>query len=511
MSDIFISYSSKDRSWVQPFAKLLELRGWSVWWDRQIPTGESFDSIIEQELKRARCVIVIWSRESVSSDWVKTEAATAKKRKVLLPVLIDDANLPLEFSRLQTQSLSEWHENSSDAGFDQLVKDIARLLGAAQPTEVVTDKPSWKRLHSMWLVALPTALMVAAVIILMMVRIPTRFQVELTTTSIEFVIGSSTADLTSLSLLESMSLRSLSIDNYSAVSLEPEIIEVADPEKYNEESDAFPATAWTTLPVTNRIINMVGEDPALLPRIAVQRLVSKATLDSISFTKGSRVALETRLRPGEVTVKLQGQNHRLKLSTAGQFELLSLHTKLSGVHGHIPADRQELTYRVRLRNTNSAIEIVGQPDSLNLSMTLVEEPVSFFSGHTIPISAVDLTRFDNFGNRVNALVGETKITYPDFPKMDPISIPSHDTIALDGLNRFHALEISLDPKGKGIKAKFDGVATLVTKTGDFPMDRRLVAFDALWHNPQLAILCTIILWALPTTVGVFRFLKDFKR
>ena len=47
MSDIFISYSSKDRPWVERFAKVLESYGWSVWWDRNIPTGGSFNAVIQ--------------------------------------------------------------------------------------------------------------------------------------------------------------------------------------------------------------------------------------------------------------------------------------------------------------------------------------------------------------------------------------------------------------------------------------------------------------------------------
>lgn len=467
--------------------------------------------MLRQELSTAKCAIVVWSEQSVESEWVQAEAAEAKQQEKYLPVKISECKIPLAFTQRTFQSLVDWEAGAIHPGFSQLLEDIERLVQRPPRDTTVGLTPAWKRMHPIWFATLPTAIMVAVAIILMMVHIPTRVQVELTTTSMEFVIGSGTADLTSLSLLEAMSLRSLSIDKYSAVSLEPEIIEVADPRKYNEESDAFPATAWTALSVENRMINMVGEDPALLPRIAVQRLESKATLDSISLTRGSRVTLETRLRPEEITVKLQGQNHRLRFSTAGQFELLSLHTKVSGIYGPIPADHQELTYRVRLRNTNSAIDIVGQSDSLNLSMTLLKEPISFFLGHTIPLSAVDLTRFDNQGNRVNALVGETKITYPDFPKIDPVSIASHDSITFDELNRFHALEISLDPTGKGMKAKFDGIAKVVTKTGDFPIDRRLVAFDALWRNPQLGLLFTIVVWGLPTTVGAYRLWKEFKR
>ncbi|HZN45149.1 MAG TPA: toll/interleukin-1 receptor domain-containing protein, partial [Nitrospiraceae bacterium] len=57
------------------FADALESRGWSVWWDREIPIGENFDRVIEQELNAARCAVVLWSKESVRSRWVRAEAS----------------------------------------------------------------------------------------------------------------------------------------------------------------------------------------------------------------------------------------------------------------------------------------------------------------------------------------------------------------------------------------------------------------------------------------------------
>jgi len=43
MADIFISYASEDRQRAGALAETLGARGWSVWWDREIPLGQSFD------------------------------------------------------------------------------------------------------------------------------------------------------------------------------------------------------------------------------------------------------------------------------------------------------------------------------------------------------------------------------------------------------------------------------------------------------------------------------------
>lgn len=80
MSDIFLSYSRADAKMAQQIAGVLEQCEWSVWWDRQIPAGQTFDEVIEQQLRDTKCVVVIWSRNSVGSNWVKTEADEGLKR-----------------------------------------------------------------------------------------------------------------------------------------------------------------------------------------------------------------------------------------------------------------------------------------------------------------------------------------------------------------------------------------------------------------------------------------------
>jgi hypothetical protein len=125
MADVFISYASQDRESARNLARALEARGWSVWWDRKIVAGETFDQVIEHELESANCVIVLWSKASVTSEWVKNEAAAAAQRGVLVPALIDNVTLPLEFRRKHTANLIHWDGAASDEAFQSLCAGVA--------------------------------------------------------------------------------------------------------------------------------------------------------------------------------------------------------------------------------------------------------------------------------------------------------------------------------------------------------------------------------------------------
>ena len=129
MSDIFISYAKEDRDWVISLADVLRQQGWTVWWDRSIPFGQSFQEVIESELSEAKCAIVVWSRHSVDSGWVSAEADEARNRNILVPVLIDDASPPLVFRQLQTANLKGWTGDTTAPVLKKLITDLTVLLG----------------------------------------------------------------------------------------------------------------------------------------------------------------------------------------------------------------------------------------------------------------------------------------------------------------------------------------------------------------------------------------------
>jgi hypothetical protein len=142
LSDIFISYARPDRERAALLAAALEKRGWTVWWDREIPPGRTFDDVIEEALEAARCVVVLWSHASTASNWVRNEASDAMQRKVLIPALIDtDLKIPLEFRRLQAADLSRWQGEES-AEFVQFCEAVARHVEGAAPPPRPAPRPA---------------------------------------------------------------------------------------------------------------------------------------------------------------------------------------------------------------------------------------------------------------------------------------------------------------------------------------------------------------------------------
>jgi hypothetical protein len=516
MSDIFISYSSKDRPWVEQFAKTLEARGWSVWWDRNIPTGGSFNAVIRKELSAAKCAIVVWSEQSVESEWVQAEAAQAKKQDKYLPVKINESEIPLGFTQRTFQSLVDWEAGIDHAGFSQLLKDIERLVKSPPKRVEFGPKPWWKRVHPIWLVSTPAILAAVVVIGLMQWPIPARVQVELTTERMEFEIGSTEQGKTTLSGFD---MQSVAIEKFTDLSFEPAAIEVADPAQYRVETDDFPPSAWKPLYVSHANITKVtlgANDQTQHPRVTVEGLNAAESetirLDPMAVVQGTRVTLATREILGKkegLTFQITGQE-TIMLSIHKPFKLIADQVELRNIA--LPFRKQdELTYRITLPEQASWIAVTALPVGLILSPTFAsgQSPTSFFS--RIPAVTMDFTKQDPSGQRVSALIGQGTVTFPDYPHLTHVQLNEGEAIGLERLDKFTIQRVTLQPGGGGMNVVGYGLVKQIrTRRGEIPIQHRLTALDALWHNARLAVFVTIIATVFTTSLGAYRLWKEFK-
>lgn len=129
MADIFLSYTEKDRDEARRIAAMLESVGWTVWWDRRIPAGDTWRSVLERALERMRCMVVLWSTRSIESEWVYEEATEGRRQGKLVPVLLEAVRPPAGFREIQAADLTHWDGSLEFEGMRLLIADLERLLG----------------------------------------------------------------------------------------------------------------------------------------------------------------------------------------------------------------------------------------------------------------------------------------------------------------------------------------------------------------------------------------------
>jgi hypothetical protein len=134
--DIFLSYSREDRAAVRHIAESFEAEGLAVWWDAALQSGQTFDEVIEQRLKEAKVVVVLWSPRSVTSRWVRAEATLADRKNKLVPAIIEPCDRPIAFELTHTADLSEWTGDTRDPKWRAFVKDVQALVNKAAPHEI---------------------------------------------------------------------------------------------------------------------------------------------------------------------------------------------------------------------------------------------------------------------------------------------------------------------------------------------------------------------------------------
>ena len=124
---IFLSHSSKDKTFVEKLAKDILALDVEVWLDKwEMKVGDSLFDKIEEGLETSDYLIVILSKNSVNSLWVRKELNAflcdeiSSKNVKILPVLIDDCNIPIF---LREKLYADFREDYA-SGFQMLVDVI---------------------------------------------------------------------------------------------------------------------------------------------------------------------------------------------------------------------------------------------------------------------------------------------------------------------------------------------------------------------------------------------------
>jgi formylglycine-generating enzyme required for sulfatase activity len=141
MADIFLSYAREDEPRARLLATALESHGWSVWWDRRIPHGSDFNQYIQEQLDAARCIVVLWSKASLASRFVRDEATEGLNDGRLVPLLLEAVRQPLGFRQLHAADLSDWNGRPPHDELDRLAGSIRVIVPPSLDARAVSPAP----------------------------------------------------------------------------------------------------------------------------------------------------------------------------------------------------------------------------------------------------------------------------------------------------------------------------------------------------------------------------------
>ena len=129
--DIFISYSSKQKSIADGVCHYLEENGFKCWMaPRDIPVGCDYGDLIEEAIKTSKVVVLVFSKAASMSKWVKGEVNVAfTEDKPILPFRVDETEIRGGFRVMLNQM--HWIDAfpSYAERLPDLIKSICKITG----------------------------------------------------------------------------------------------------------------------------------------------------------------------------------------------------------------------------------------------------------------------------------------------------------------------------------------------------------------------------------------------
>lgn len=130
MTDVFLSYKRSERAEVERLATALRGLGLDVWFDASLSAGEAFSDEIDRQVRAARVVLVCWSPQAATSQWVKAEAQIGFTKQNLISTYVaghDGFEPPVPFNSSHVEDMRAWTQLPSAR--DPAWLSVLRRLG----------------------------------------------------------------------------------------------------------------------------------------------------------------------------------------------------------------------------------------------------------------------------------------------------------------------------------------------------------------------------------------------
>lgn len=125
--NIFISYTHKDKKFVEKLVQSLKMKRFNIVYDDEIiKIGDNIKETIFSSIGKSDLMILVLSENSDSNDYLKLEMCHAiEQNKKILPIIIDsNTKVPNELLGVKYADFSKEYDNS----LRQLVKSLIFLL-----------------------------------------------------------------------------------------------------------------------------------------------------------------------------------------------------------------------------------------------------------------------------------------------------------------------------------------------------------------------------------------------
>ena len=140
MAHVFISYARATTGQAEQVERALIAHGFSVWRDNALSVHRAYADEIEEQIAAAAAVIVLWSKDAVRSEWVRSEADRGRELGKLVQASIDHTLPPMPFNQQHCADLSGWSGSATPAWI-KILESLAQLSGGdtAAPARLASN------------------------------------------------------------------------------------------------------------------------------------------------------------------------------------------------------------------------------------------------------------------------------------------------------------------------------------------------------------------------------------